>query len=73
MKRNRTVARVADTVAGLERIKDLEEQLAVAPVRSRQRHGLRAAIRIEADAYRKCLDIEQATATHDPKPRALSR
>jgi hypothetical protein len=30
------------------------------------------AIRIEADAYRKSLDTEQPTATHDPKPSPLS-
>jgi hypothetical protein len=30
---------------------------------------LRAAIRIEADAYRKSLDTEQATAIHDSQPQ----
>jgi hypothetical protein len=53
--------------AGLERIKELEEQLALVPVNSRQRRTLSAAIRIEADAYRKSLDMEQAAATHDTK------
>jgi hypothetical protein len=69
MKRNTIVARVLEADAGLERIKHLEEQLAPAPVNSRQRRTLSAAIRFEADAYRKSLDTEQATATHDAKPQ----
>jgi hypothetical protein len=44
---------------------DLEEQLAQAPVNSRLRRELTAAIRTEAGAYRKSLDAEQAGATHD--------
>jgi hypothetical protein len=67
VKRNTTVARVTEAAAGLERIKHLAEQLAPAPVNSRQHRTLSAAIRVEADAYRKSLDIEQATATHDGK------
>ena len=55
-----------DAEAGLERIKHFQEQLTHAPVNSRQRRELTEAIRIEADAYRKSLDTEQATATHDP-------
>jgi hypothetical protein len=70
MKRNSAVARVTEAEAGLERIVRLEEQLAPAPLNSRQGRTLRAAIRLEADAYRKSLDVEQAEATHDPKPRA---
>jgi hypothetical protein len=69
VKRNTTVARVTEADSGLERIKHLEEQLAPAPVNSRQHRALRAAIRIEAAAYRKSLDTEQATATHNnPSP-----
>ena len=40
-----------------------------APVNSRLHRTLSAAIRIEADAYRKSLDTEQATATHDARPQ----
>jgi hypothetical protein len=65
VKRKITVARAIETDAGLERIKHLAEQLAPAPVNSRRCRTLSAAIRIEADAYRKSLDTEQATATHD--------
>jgi len=67
VKRNTTVALVTEADAGLERIKHLEERLAPVPVNSRQHRTLVAAIRIEADAYRKSLDSEQATATHDWK------
>jgi len=56
--------------AGLERIKHLEAQLAAAPVQSRQHHTLTVAIRSEAAAYRKSLDDEQTTATHDANPLA---
>jgi hypothetical protein len=65
MKRNAIVTRLTRVDAGLERIKHLEEQLAPTAVNSRQHHRLRAAIRIETDAYRKSLDTEQAAATHD--------
>jgi hypothetical protein len=74
VKRNRKVARETKAAAGLERIKDLAEQLAPVPVNSRQHDRLRAAIRGEAAVYRKSLDIEQATATHDAKrPPAVGR
>jgi hypothetical protein len=73
VKRNTTVARVTEADARLERIKHLQGQLAPAPVNSRQRRKLRVAIRIEADAYRKSLDTEQAAATHDAKPTACYR
>jgi hypothetical protein len=56
-----------DTDAGLERIKDLEIKLALAPANSHERRTLRAAIRVEADAYRKSLDVEQASAAHDER------
>jgi hypothetical protein len=59
------IAHETEADAGLERIKHLEEQFASAPAMSRQRRTLSAAIRIEADAYRKSLDIDQAAATHD--------
>ena len=68
MKRRITVGRATKGTAGLERIRHLEEQLAPTAVNSRQYRRLRAAIRIETDAYRKSLDFEQATATHDRKP-----
>jgi hypothetical protein len=68
MQGNVTIARLTEAEARLERITHLEEQLAPAPVNSRQYRRLRAAIRTEADAYRKSLDFEQATATHDAKP-----
>jgi hypothetical protein len=70
VKRNTTVARVIEADAGLERIKHLVEELAPAPVNSHQHRALSAAIRVEADAYRKSLDTEQAMATHDAKPHA---
>ena len=66
MKRNAIVARLTRVDAGLERIKHLEEQLAPTAVNSRQHHRLRAAIRIETDAYRKSLDTEQAAARRNP-------
>jgi hypothetical protein len=55
--------------AGLERIKKLERRLAVSPANSRQRRELTQMIRIEATAYRKSLDADQAAQTHDPRPR----
>ena len=69
MKRNTTVASGTVADAGLERLKHLEEQLAPAPVNSPEHRRLSAAIRIEADAYRKSLDTEQATAKHDAHPQ----
>jgi len=68
VKRITTLARFAEVEAGLERIKALEVQLAAAPVNSRHRRTLRAAIRIEADAYRKSLDTDQARVTHRGRP-----
>jgi hypothetical protein len=73
VKRNITVARVTEADAGLERIKHLAQQLASAPVNSHQHRRLSAAIRFEADAYRKSLDADQATATHDGKLAAVGR
>lgn len=59
-----------ESAAGLDRLKHLEGELASVPARSRRARQLRAAIQVEADAYRKSLDVEQATATHDPNPLA---
>jgi len=67
VKRIPVDSREPETDAGLERIKHLEEQLALAPVNSQQHRTLRAAIRVEAHAYRKSLDIEQASAVHGPR------
>ena len=60
MKHHTAVARVIDAEAGLARIAHLGEQLALAPVNSRQHRRLSAAMRIEAHAYRKSLDLKQA-------------
>ena len=68
MKRNAAVARMNQTDAGAERITKLEEELALAPMSSRHRRALTTAIRIEAGTYRKALDGEQASATHDARP-----
>jgi hypothetical protein len=72
VKRNAAVARVNQTDAGAERITKLEEELALAPMSSRHRRVLTTAIRIEAGTYRKALDREQATATHDPRPEPIA-
>ena len=69
MKGNTTVGRVNKSEAGAERIRNLEEELARAPVGSPERHLLKTAIRNEAGAYRKALDNERATATHDARPQ----
>ena len=67
MKGHTTVGRVSKSEAGAERIRNLEEELARAPVSGRERRLLTTAIRNEAGAYRKALDTEQATATHDAR------
>lgn len=67
MKGTTTVARETEAEARAQRILELEKALASTPANGRRRHALNAAIRIEAAAYRKSLDIEQASATHDPK------
>jgi hypothetical protein len=58
--------------AGLERLKHLEEKLALAPASSHQRLELVEAVRIEAKAFRKSLDAEQARAAHGAKPEPPS-
>jgi hypothetical protein len=67
--RARPVAACPDAYAGLERIKHLEEQLGRASVDSPERRLLAAAIRIEAGAYRKSLDTDQAAAMRGREPR----
>ena len=62
MKRNAAAARETEADAGLDRIMHLAEQLSRAPVNSRRHRSLSAALRVEAKAYRKGLDLEQATA-----------
>jgi hypothetical protein len=69
MRRNPTITRDTETDARLELIKHLSQQVADVPTNSRQHQRLRAAIRVEAGAYRKSLDLEQAMAMHDPKPQ----
>jgi hypothetical protein len=56
-----------DADAGLERIKKLEELLADSPVNSLQHRKLADVIRIEAAAYRKSLDADQAAKTLERK------
>jgi hypothetical protein len=58
---------MTETDARVTRILQLETQLATSPANSRRHRTLSAAIGIEADAYRKSLDTEQATARHDAK------
>lgn len=69
MTRTTSVARDTETDARLEQIKHLSQQVAAAPVDSREHDLLSAAIRVEAAAYRKSLDIEQAASTRDADPR----
>ena len=54
--------------AGLERIRHLEEQLSRAPIHSGRHRRLAAAIRIEAELYRKSLDTAQASKQFDTEP-----
>jgi hypothetical protein len=58
----------ADAEAILERIKKLERLLADSPVNSLQHREWTDALRIEAAAYRKSLDVDQAAKTLDPRP-----
>jgi hypothetical protein len=61
--------------SGLERLKNLEVRLALARAGSDERLGLTGAIHIEADAYRKSLDAEQAKAAQGrlPEPATVAR
>jgi hypothetical protein len=56
----------SDSEDAAERIRQLQETLARTPVRSGMHRDLAKAIRIEADVYRKALDVEQAAAQFDP-------
>jgi hypothetical protein len=67
VKRQATIDRETPTEAGAERIRNLETKIALVAVNSAEHHVLSRAIRIEASKYRKALDTEQATATHDEK------
>ena len=69
MKHNPRAPRVLESGDRIERMLRLEKQLAAAPASSREYRTLSAAIRIEAEGYRKSLDIAQANATHDTKTR----
>ena len=51
----------SDSEDAAERIRQLGETLARTPARSGLRRDLAKAIRVQANAYRKALDVEQAT------------
>ena len=57
----------ADADAGLERIRRLEERLALEPGDSTARREIAKAVRMEAGLYRKALDSQQAAATLSKK------
>jgi hypothetical protein len=57
----------SDSEDAVERIRLLEETLARTPVGSGMRRSLAKAIRMQADAYRKALDVEQATEEFDKR------
>ena len=57
----------SDSENAVERIRQLEETLARTPARSGMRRNLARAIRVEADVYRKALDVEQAARQFDPR------
>lgn len=57
----------SDSEDAVERIRLLEETLARAPAHSGMRRDLARAIRVQADAYRKALDVEQAAKQFDRK------
>jgi hypothetical protein len=56
-----------DADAGLERIRRLEQRLALEPGDSTAHREIAEAVRIEAGLYRKSLDQRQAAATHSKK------
>jgi hypothetical protein len=66
------MAATSEGALGLELILALETKLARAPSVGRKHRELVKAIGIAAAAYRTALDNEQATATHDSNPLALS-
>jgi hypothetical protein len=57
----------ADVDAGLERIKRLEQRLALEPDETSAHREIAAAVRIEAGLYCRTLDTRQAAATHSMK------
>jgi hypothetical protein len=57
----------ADADAGLERIKRLEQLLALEPGDSTARREIAEMVRIEAGLYRRSLDARQAAATQSKK------
>ena len=71
MNHHTKIGRLPAVGADLERLKRLERRLIFAPAKSIRHRELNAAIRHEADAYRKSLDLEQAMAMHDAKPLAV--
>ena len=63
-----------DADAGLERIKRLEERLALERDGTPGHRDLADAVRIEADLYRKSLDMRLAAATRTKKSeRTITR
>jgi len=72
VKRNASVARANQPTLGPSGSIKLEEELGLAPMSSRHRRVLTTAIRIEAGAYRKTLDGEQASPTHDARPEPIA-
>ena len=54
--------------AVIDRIRTLEEQLSGARFNSVRHRQLTIAIRAEADAYRRALDVEQVAKRFGPKP-----
>lgn len=57
----------SDSEAAVDRIRLLEETLARTPAGGGMRRSLARAIRIQADAYRKALDVEQASEKFDKR------
>ena len=62
-----TESQALDADAGLERIRRLEERLALEPGDSTARREIARAVRIEAGLYRRSLDARLAAATHSKK------
>ena len=62
-----TESQALDADAGLERIRRLEERLALEPGDSTTRREITKAVRIEAGLYRRSLDARLAAATHSKK------
>jgi hypothetical protein len=72
MHRNDLAVESPPTDAEIRRIGRIEEELARVPVNSRRHRQLTVALRVEARAYRKSLDTQQALASRDARAeRAL--